>query len=293
MILVVGATGMVGGKAAEHLLARGTPVRALVRPEARERLQGPHTDPERLRALGAEICYGDLTEPPSLPPALKGVRYVVSTANTAKRSPDLDGVDWQGTRDLIDEAARAGVQRFAYLSAHGAEPGSPVPLFDAKGRVEAHLKDSGLDYTIVRPVLFMEDWIGYLLGAQLQQSGGVRLVNGGERTLSFVSAEDVALVLATLVARPEALNRVVTLAAEASTHRAIVPLIEKATGRTVPVANAAPGEEIPGLPPVMVQLWAGMALGPDMDVVSPDAEDELGVTLQSIDGFVARAFGGA
>jgi uncharacterized protein YbjT (DUF2867 family) len=291
MHLIVGATGSVGGKVAEHLLAGSERVRALVRKDSAARTEGSHTDPEHLRDLGAEIVFGDLADPATLPPALDGVRHVISTANTAKRAPDFETVDWHGTRDLIDAAAKAGVEHFVYLSAVGAEPGSPLPLFHAKGRIEEHLKASGLDHTIVRPVLFMEDWIGYLLGAQLEHAGEIRLLNGGEKVLSFVSAEDVALVLASLVRRPHVKSRVVTLGAEASTHRAIVPLVEEATGRSVAVSSVAAGEEIPGLPPVMVNLWAAMANGPDMDVVSTEVADELGVKLQSIESFVARTFG--
>lgn len=70
-------------------------------------------------------------------------------------------------------------------------------------------------------------------------------------------------------------------------------LIERVTGRPVPVSSVPPGEEIPGLPPVMVNLWAAMAVGPDMDVVSTKAADELGVTLRTVEEFVARTFGSA
>jgi uncharacterized protein YbjT (DUF2867 family) len=291
MNLVVGATGVVGGKAAEHLLVRGEPVRALVRKESPGRSMGPHTHPDHLRALGAEIVHGDLTDPAGLGPALEGVRCVVSTANTAKRTPDFDGVDWQGTRDLIDAAAAAGVEQFVYLSAHGAEAGSPVPLFDAKGRAEAHLAASGLDYAIVRPVMFMEDWIAYLLGAQLGHGGEIRLMNGGEKTFSFVSAADVARLIATLVGHPEARDRVLPLSAGSRTHREIASLIGSATGQDLPVSSVSPGEEIPGLPPVMVELWAGMTMGPDVDLATPEIEREFGVPLQSIGEFVKRAFG--
>lgn len=290
MNLVVGATGMVGGKAAEHLLARSEPVRALVRKVSPGRSAGPHTHPDHLRALGAEIVHGDLTDPASLGPALEGIRCVIATANTAKRAPDFEGVDWQGTRDLIDSAVAAGVEQFVYLSALGAEAGSPVPLLDAKGRAEAHLEASGLDYAIVRPVMFMEDWIAYLLGAQLGHGGEIRLMNGGEKTFSFVAAADVARLVATLVGHPQASNRVLPLSAGSSTHREIASLIGRATGRDVPVSSVSPGEEIPGLPPVMAELWAGMTMGPDVDLATPEVEREFGVPLQSIDAFVGAVF---
>lgn len=290
MNLIVGATGTVGGRVAEKLLNRGERVRALVRPQAPGREQGPHTPPERLEQLGAELVPGDLTETSSLPGALEGVRCVIATANTAKRPPDFERVDWQGTRDLIDAAKAAGVERFVYLSAHGAAPDSPVPLFSAKGKVEEHLKASGLSYIILRPVPFMEDWIGFALGAQLAASGELRLVGGGEKAVSFIATEDVADLMTEATGHPEARDQVFTLSAGYATYRDIASMIEEVQGREIPVRSVNPGEAIPGLPAGMVQLWGGMAMGPEMRLATPEVAARFGLSLRPVEAFVERAF---
>lgn len=290
MNLIVGATGTVGGRVAEKLLARGERVRALVRPQAPGREQGPHTPPERLEQFGAELLPGDLTDASSLPGMLEGVRCVITTATTAKRPPDFERVDWQGTQDLIDAALAAGVERFVYLSAHGAAPDSPVPLLSAKGKVEEHLKASGLSYTILRPVPFMEDWIGFALGAQLAASGELRLVNGGEKAVSFIATEDVADLMAEAARHPEARDQAFTLSAGYATYRDIASMIEEVQGREIPVRSVNPGEAIPGLPAVMVQLWGGMAMGPEMRLATPEVAARFGLSLRSIEAFVREAF---
>src|SRR5690606_259457 len=76
MILVVGATGALGGMIARDLLVRGEAVRVLVRPGSE---YGP------LLELGAQPVMGDLKDPASLARACAGVGTVISTANSAGR----------------------------------------------------------------------------------------------------------------------------------------------------------------------------------------------------------------
>ena len=113
MILLVGGTGQLGGRIARELLARGLPVRALCR---------SGSGFGALRRMGAEIVIGDLKDPSTLAPACDGVETVVTTANTAHRGGEdtVESVDLNGTRSLIDAAARAGVRHFVYTSVYGA-----------------------------------------------------------------------------------------------------------------------------------------------------------------------------
>src|SRR5947199_8911673 len=109
-VLVTGATGKQGGAAARALLKAGIPVRALVR------------NPDRARAvreLGAELVVGDLHDPESLAPAMKGVRGVFSV-----QLPDMANLDgdseWVQGRNLVDAAREAGVAHFVHTSVSGA-----------------------------------------------------------------------------------------------------------------------------------------------------------------------------
>src|SRR5689334_6072457 len=74
MILVVGATGLLGGEICQQLAAAGHSVRALVRPTANE------SRVENLRRLGAELVTGDLKDPASLDKACAGADVVITTA---------------------------------------------------------------------------------------------------------------------------------------------------------------------------------------------------------------------
>jgi len=100
VILIVGATGSLGGSVARELLQRGERVRAVARPHSPLRSMGRFTDPTELQGLGAQIVEADLRHPDSLVPHLEGVRAVLSTASGTKRGePDtLQAVDLGGRR---------------------------------------------------------------------------------------------------------------------------------------------------------------------------------------------------
>src|SRR3954468_10707887 len=106
MVLVVGATGLVGSAVCQKLAERGEKVRALVRATSSpERLAG-------LRASGAELVTGDLKDPGSLAAACRGVAAVISTApSTLSRQPgdSIESVDGAGQLNLIDAAKAANV----------------------------------------------------------------------------------------------------------------------------------------------------------------------------------------
>ncbi len=97
MILVVGATGALGGEVARRLLAQGRKVRVLVRP------QSPY---QSLVEAGAESAMGDLKDPASLAAACRGVEQVIATANSAQRGGEdnPETVELRGNRSLIDAA---------------------------------------------------------------------------------------------------------------------------------------------------------------------------------------------
>src|SRR5437763_16865120 len=113
MLLLTGATGLVGSSLLRRLVADGTPVRCLVR------------DPRRLGAqrVRVQIALGDLGDPPSFRNALRGVKTVVHLAATIRDQPagsieELNGI---ATWRLIQAAERAGVEPFVLFSARGAK----------------------------------------------------------------------------------------------------------------------------------------------------------------------------
>lgn len=114
MILVTGATGFVGGHVARLLAAEGAPLRVLVRPESRL---------DNLEGLRAERVTGDLRDPASLRAAVRGCRLVFHVAADYRLwAPDpreLYRSNVDGTANLLDAAAEAGVERVVYTSTVG------------------------------------------------------------------------------------------------------------------------------------------------------------------------------
>jgi dihydroflavonol-4-reductase len=109
--LVSGATGFVGAAVARALLRDGWQVRALARPGSERR---------NLDSLPVEIAVGDLNDPASLEPALADCRalfHVAADYRLGARDPEqLYRTNVQGTRNILEAARRAGVERSVYTS---------------------------------------------------------------------------------------------------------------------------------------------------------------------------------
>jgi uncharacterized protein YbjT (DUF2867 family) len=150
LILVTGATGTQGGAVIRHLREKGYPVRALTRdldkPEARALIDQP----------GVEIARGDYEDKPSLLSALEDVYGVFSV-----QTPYQSGVDAEIRQGfaLIDAAHRSEIRHFIYSSVGSADQNTGIPHFDSKWKIEEHLRGTGMPYTVVRPVYFMENWL--------------------------------------------------------------------------------------------------------------------------------------
>jgi uncharacterized protein YbjT (DUF2867 family) len=185
MILVVGATGMLGGAILRGLLQRGEEVRALVRDPSAE---GP------LKEAGVETLSGDLKDPASLLQACGDVSTVITTANSAARGGDdnVETVDMQGNRNLIEAASRSGVEHFIFVSAQGEDPNSPVPFLQAKGLTSKRLRESGMTYTVLVPDIYMDVWIPMVVLGPVSSDRPVTLIGEGSRKHYFIAVDDVA-----------------------------------------------------------------------------------------------------
>lgn len=278
MDLVVGATGSLGGRIAHALLGLERDVRALVRDPAKA---GP------LEAAGAQVVVGNVKDPASLDAACSGVDVVVSTATMSKRGDDSpENVDMRGTQNLIDAARRAGVHKFVFVSTLNASPDSPIPVFRAKGAAEEHLRQSGMDYTIIQANAFMDVWFPMLIEMPVSSGHPVTLVGESRRRHAFVAEQDVAaFAVAAAVGNPAARNTTLAIGGpEAVTLREVVRAYEEAAGRSIPVRSVAPGEPIPGLPE---QVWGFAAALESFDSPVPmeEACRQYGVSLSNIRDF--------
>jgi uncharacterized protein YbjT (DUF2867 family) len=185
MILVVGATGLVGSDVCRRLAKRGEKVRALVR------VTSDKENVEALRAAGVELCIGDLKQPESLAAACRGVSAIVSTASSTlsrAEGDSIESVDAAGQLSLVEAAKAARADRFVFVSFRQPK-GISVPLAEAKAHVENAI--AGLNFTTIQASWFMEVWLGPHLGFDYANATA-RIYGPGTSPISWVSSGDVA-----------------------------------------------------------------------------------------------------
>lgn len=147
MIYITGGSGFLGSHIVKRLVESGQEVRVLVRNRERAEKEG------RLAGLAVDWTSGDVTQPESLPDGLQGVDQIIHTAAIAieKGQASYEQVNYQGTVNLVDAAKAAGVKRFINISQLGAAPELPYRFLASKGRAQAYVAQSGLEWTAFRP----------------------------------------------------------------------------------------------------------------------------------------------
>ena len=202
MVLVVGATGLVGAEVCRKLAARGEKVRALVRTTSAKETT------DDLRSRGVELAIGDLKDPASLAAACQGVDAVISTASSTlsrQAGDSIESVDAAGQMSLVSAARAANVDRFIFVSFR-RPPGFSFPLGDAKREVEEAI--AAMNFTVIQASYFMEVWLGPHLGFDYA-AATARICGPGTAPISWVSSRDVAEICAVAVRHPAAARRTI------------------------------------------------------------------------------------
>jgi len=206
MVLVVGATGLLGTEVCRRLLGASKQVLAMVRSSsAPEKV-------DALRSAGVETVVADLKDPASLARACDGVSEIITTASSTfsrQEGDSIESVDLAGYLSLIDAAAKAGVRHFVYTSIP-LDMRYDSPLVQAKRAVEARLAASGVACTVLAANYFMEVWLSSALGFDYQHARAT-MYGSGERPLAWVSYRDVAAFAAASLDCSAARNRVLPI----------------------------------------------------------------------------------
>jgi len=163
LCLLTGATGFIGGRLARRLLSEGYRVRALAR---------AGSDTSALSHMGAELATGDVRDARSLEIALEGAQRVVHCAALVSdwaTVAEISATNVQGTRNVVQAAARAGVGRLVHLSTtdiYAFPDGGPISethvpsrfanwyaqtKLEAEGEVRAAQAAGSLQCVILRP----------------------------------------------------------------------------------------------------------------------------------------------
>jgi len=264
-VVVTGGLGFIGSRIVSRLLDTGTDDIAVTsRDPDRE-----HPWPGRVEVLQA--FAGD---PLSLARAFTGADVVVHAIqfpnhpveDPAKGRTYLE-VDGKGTQVAVAAAKRAGVRRFVYLSGAGAGQDRPQPWFRAKDMAEAAIRESGLEYTILRP-----SWIYGPRDRSMNRFvffcrylPVVPVIGDGRTPVQPVYVEDVARCAAEAVRREDAKDKVFELGGpERLTMDEIIRTVQKVLGKRRPLLHHPV--------PLMKLLVLPMALLPE-PILSPGSID--------------------
>lgn len=207
-VLVAGASGLLGNEICRQLRAKNIFVRAIVRAST------DLAKVEQLTNLGVQTVQGDLRHKDTFSKALQGVTTVISTVSSMPFSyqpgeNDIQAVDENGVINLIDAARTAGVDHFIYTS-FSSNLNLEFPLNHAKRKVEQHLQESGITYTILRPGCFMELWLTAGVGFDAIK-GKVNLCGTGTNPVAYISYKDVAKFAVESISNPSSKNAALEL----------------------------------------------------------------------------------
>jgi uncharacterized protein YbjT (DUF2867 family) len=185
VILLTGATGVVGAELLPALLADGHDVRALVR------------DPRKLgeHRVDVQITLGDLRDPLSLRHAMRGVDTVIHLAATIRDQPGgtIEEINGLATIRLLRSAERAGAKRFVFFSAMGATGFQRTRFFRSKALAEHAITESPLRTTVFAPSIVYrpgDPWITLL--QRLSILPAVPISGEGRALYQPIWARDVA-----------------------------------------------------------------------------------------------------
>ena len=222
LVLVTGATGKQGGAVVEALLTRGHQVRALTRNSA-----SPPAN--RLREQGVEIAVGDFTDHDSLVHATRGADavYAMSTAFEGAGKETAQGIT------VADAAKAAGAAHLIYSSVASANRATGISHFDGKYAVEKHLQASGVPYTVVAPVFFMENLLQPWMLSSLRQ-GKLAMALPDSRSLQQITVADIGAFVAAVIERSDTVfGRRFDIAGDELTGEEAAAILSKVTGREV------------------------------------------------------------
>jgi NADH dehydrogenase len=235
-ILVTGGTGVIGEGVIPELIQRGHTVRLLSR----------HADDDAKQWPGVEPFAGNVADAASLSGAADGCDAIVHIAGIAFEDPPkltFRAVNVDGTRNVLDEAKRANVKRFVYVSSLGADVGES-DYHKSKREAERLAEASGLEWTIVRPgnVYGPGDEVVSRILKMVRALPAVPVIDDGEQEFQPIWHEDLAKILASVVERRDLAGQTLEAAGpEITTMNGVIEHFREITGRSpvrVPVPSA-------------------------------------------------------
>lgn len=190
-IFLAGATGYLGKYIAKELKQQEFPTTILVRK------RNIVLDNSYYKTTVAEV-----TEPGSLSGIMSGIDTVISTIGITRQKDGFTymDVDYQGNMNLLKEAKKAGVKKFICISAFKADKLTQLKMCHAKEKFVNELKNSKLDYCVIRPNGFFSDMTEFL---KMARKGKVELFGDGHFKMNPIHGADLAEVCVNAIGSDE------------------------------------------------------------------------------------------
>jgi uncharacterized protein YbjT (DUF2867 family) len=217
-ILLAGATGYLGRHIARELAEKKYTTRLLVRDLTKAGFD----------QIEYEIVSAEITESDSLKGVCRDIDVVISTIGITKQKDGLTymDVDYQGNLNLLKEAQKSGVKKFIYVSALNADKLTHLKMCRAKEKFVDELKNSNLNYCIVRPNGFFSDMNEFL---KMAKKGKAELFGNGSFRMNPIHGKDLAEVCTNAISSEE--KTIEVGGPEVYTHNEIVELAFSTLGK--------------------------------------------------------------
>lgn len=217
-VLLAGITGYLGSHIANELHNRGHQIRAIVR------------NPDKLKRLNidvADVLKAEVTQPDTIEGCCNDIDVVISTVGITRQKDGLTymDVDFQANMNLLQQARKSSVKKFIFVSVLNGDKLKHLKICEAKERFVEQLKNSGIDYCVIRPNGFFSDMAEF---HAMARKGRVYLIGNGELKTNPIHGEDLAVVCVDAI---EKTDRVIEAGGpEVMTHNQIARAAFNAVG---------------------------------------------------------------
>tara|TARA_B100000683_G_scaffold240858_1_gene248331 strand:+ start:295 stop:1233 length:939 start_codon:yes stop_codon:yes gene_type:complete len=226
-VLVIGGTGTLGRQIVKQALEEGFKVKCLVRDFRRGAF---------LKDWGAELIYGDLSKPSTIPSSLAGTSVIIDAATIrSTNSYTAEAVDGRGKLALIEAAKVAKIKKYIFFSIFNAAENANIPVVDLKLKIEKQLASSGLNYTIFQCSGFFQGLISQYALPVLENE--TIWLASESADIAYVDTQDAAKVVVQQLDSDQYKNSTVPLLGERFwSSKEVVELCERLSGKTANIS---------------------------------------------------------
>ena len=272
-LLITGATGSIGTALIKILSQRSIPFRAMVRSPK---------DAEKLATLpGADVVIGDFNDATSLARALTGIERAFLLTNSSEQAEAQQ-------LSFVTQAQKAGVRHIVKLSQLAADEESPVRFLRYHAVVEQAIRESVMDFTFLRPNLFMQGLLGFK-DSIIEQGKFFAAI--GDARISAIDVRDIADVAIAALIESGHEGKIYTLTGpQALTHEEIAEAFSTTLKRPVTFIDVSPEAMRSALLGVGFPIWQADGLLEDYAHYSRNEASFITSDVQNITGNSPRTF---